>query len=116
MNLCRYVDGGYVCAAKNPRHCEHSLLAHWEVFCQWCNHPSICGIGSLICDKEKETKGGMMKEAIDITMQEIKWHEHNREVGPSKAYEDGFIKALHHLLNLFSDAQALDADEERRSC
>lgn len=48
MNFCKLIDGEYRCTAKNQRHCRHSVMEVWEVFCQWCNHPSICGIGRQI--------------------------------------------------------------------
>lgn len=53
-----------------------------------------------------------MKTAISITKQEIQWHEENRGEGPSRAYEEGFIKGLKHLLDLFqtvSQSEALTA-------
>ncbi len=53
MNFCRKKDGKYVCTANKPRLCEHSTMEHWECFCQWCNHPDICGIGSMIFDAER---------------------------------------------------------------
>ncbi len=40
-----------------------------------------------------------MKSAIDITKQEIKWHEENRGEGPSPQWEEGFIKGLEYLLD-----------------
>ena len=54
-----------------------------------------------------------MKNAIDITRQEIKWHEENRGKGPStplsesflrSCWEEGFIRGLKHLLDLFQEA------------
>jgi hypothetical protein len=48
MNFCKKINDKYMCTAKNQRHCEHSLMSRWEVFCQWCHHPNICGIGKII--------------------------------------------------------------------
>lgn len=55
-----------------------------------------------------------MKTAIEITEQEIKWHEENRSEAPTSAHADVFIKGLKHLLALFKQAhasqQAVQAD------
>ena len=48
MNFCKKITGKYICTARNQRHCEHSLLAQWEVFCQWCTGDDECGIGDII--------------------------------------------------------------------
>lgn len=47
-----------------------------------------------------------MKEAIDITKSELKWHQENRGAGPSSMHEEGFIKALEHIISLFQEVDA----------
>ena len=66
MNFCKEIDGKYVCAAKNPRHCEHSVMEIWECFCQWCNHPSICGIGEMIKEDTDARKAKRVKEPRSV--------------------------------------------------
>jgi hypothetical protein len=48
-----------------------------------------------------------MKEAIKITKQEIKRHEENCGEEPSSQWENGFIAALKHLLDLFHQADGM---------
>lgn len=56
-----------------------------------------------------------MKTAINITKQEIKWHEENRGNGPSAIWEEGFIGGLKQLLDLFETADKKpDVDFEKR--
>jgi hypothetical protein len=52
-----------------------------------------------------------MKEAIQITEYEIKWHKENRGKGKSAEYEEGFIKGMEQLLKLFKRAQNLRQKE-----
>jgi len=54
--------------------------------------------------------GESMKRAIEITKQEIKWHEENRGEGPSTTWEEAFIKGLKHLLDLFQQVEKEPSD------